>query len=100
MRRVCAVCHATDKMGAPAVGDKETWSKVMEKGMDKVLENAIKGTGGMPPKGGSSMSDEEIETGHRVYVLKSKIGFFLFSTNLGPQRWNYYLFCWDFKPII
>ncbi len=41
----CAVCHATDKMGAPAVGDKETWSKVMEKGMDKVLENAIKGTG-------------------------------------------------------
>jgi len=29
-------------MGAPAVGDKETWSKVMEKGMDKVLENAIK----------------------------------------------------------
>jgi len=46
----CAVCHATDKMGAPAVGDKETWSKVMEKGMDKVLENAIKGTGGMPPK--------------------------------------------------
>ncbi len=36
----CAVCHATDKMGAPAVGDKETWSKVMEKGMDQVLEKA------------------------------------------------------------
>ncbi len=35
-----------DKMGAPAVGDKETWSKVMETRYGtKVLEIAIKGTG-------------------------------------------------------
>ncbi len=68
----CAVCHATDKMGAPAVGDKETWSKVMEKGMDKVLENAIKGTGGMPPKGGSSLSDEELKQVIEYMYSKSK----------------------------
>jgi len=49
----CKLCHATDKMGAPAVGDANAWKSVMEKGMDKVLVNAIEGTGGMPPKGGN-----------------------------------------------
>ena len=49
----CALCHATDTMGAPAVGDHESWSAVMAKGLDKVNENAIIGTGGMPPKGGN-----------------------------------------------
>lgn len=49
----CAVCHKTDKMGAPDVGNVKAWKKVMEKGMDKVFENSLKGTGGMPPKGGN-----------------------------------------------
>ncbi len=71
MRKVVRF-HATDKMGAPPVGDKETWSKVMEKGMDKVLENAIKGTGGMPPKGGSSLSDEELKQVIEYMYSKSK----------------------------
>jgi cytochrome c len=49
----CKLCHATDSMGAPAVGDASAWKTVMEKGMDKVLANSINGTGGMPPKGGN-----------------------------------------------
>ena len=49
----CALCHATDTMGAPAVGDHDAWKAVMEKGMDKVNSNAINGTGGMPAKGGN-----------------------------------------------
>ncbi|MCD6212121.1 MAG: cytochrome c5 family protein, partial [Sulfurovum sp.] len=58
----CKLCHATDKMGAPAVGDANAWKSVMEKGMDKVLVNAIKGTGGMPPKGGNTdLSDADIK---------------------------------------
>ena len=58
----CKLCHATDKMGAPAVGDANAWKSVMEKGMDKVLVNAIKGTGGMPPKGGNmDLSDADIK---------------------------------------
>jgi len=49
----CKLCHATDKMGAPAVGDIDAWTEAREKGFDKVLYNAINGVGGMPPKGGN-----------------------------------------------
>ena len=58
----CKLCHATDTMGAPAVGDANAWESVMKKGMDTVLVNAIKGTGGMPPKGGNmDLSDADIK---------------------------------------
>ena len=49
----CAVCHATDAMGAPAVGDKAAWEAVLEKGIDTVYHNAINGINAMPPKGGA-----------------------------------------------
>ena len=49
----CKVCHATDTMGAPAVGDVDAWREVTEKGLDKVVYNAVNGMGGMPPKGGN-----------------------------------------------
>jgi cytochrome c len=69
----CAVCHKTDAMGAPAVGDKEAWAKVMKKGIDKVLANAINGTGAMPPKGGNAdLSDAEIKEIVNYMVTKSK----------------------------
>ena len=57
----CAVCHATDAMGAPAVGDKKAWEVVLKKGIDKVYDNAIHGINGMPPKGGTSLADEKIK---------------------------------------
>ena len=50
----CSLCHKTDQMGAPAVGDKEAWETILEKGFDKVVFNAFAGTdGGMPAKGGN-----------------------------------------------
>ena len=49
----CKLCHATDNMGAPAVGDVEAWNAVREKGFDEILRNSINGVGGMPPKGGN-----------------------------------------------
>jgi len=59
----CAMCHATDAMGAPAVGDKETWAALLEKeGLDGIYKNAITGKGGMPPKGGAmQLSDEQVK---------------------------------------
>jgi len=58
----CAVCHATDKMGAPAVGNKAAWDKVLKKGRLAVMKNAINGTGAMPPKGGNKdLTDWEIQ---------------------------------------
>ena len=55
----CAVCHKTDAMGAPAVGDAKAWSKVRVKGVEKVLSNAMNGIGGMPPKGGNMELTED-----------------------------------------
>ena len=57
----CSVCHATDAMGAPAVGDKKAWAAVLEKGIDKVYANAINGVNGMPPKGGTSLDDAALK---------------------------------------
>lgn len=57
----CAVCHASDALGAPAVGDKEAWETVMEQGLDKVHENGIKGIGGMPPRGGTDLDDAKMK---------------------------------------
>lgn len=33
----------------------------LKQGLDKVYENTINGKGGMPPKGGSSLSDDEVK---------------------------------------
>jgi cytochrome c len=56
----CAVCHTTDAMGAPAVGDKQAWEAALKKGLDKVKHNAIYGINGMPPKGGTTLSDDKV----------------------------------------
>ena len=57
----CSACHANDAIGAPVVGDKNTWDEVISKGLDKVYHNAINGINAMPPKGGNmDLSDEEM----------------------------------------
>jgi len=68
----CAVCHGNDKMGAPDVGNKEAWAKVMKKGLDNVLATAIKGTGAMPPRGGSTLKDDQLKQVIEYMYSKSK----------------------------
>jgi len=69
----CSLCHASDNMGAPDVGNKDAWTKVMEKGMDTVLKNAIGGTGGMPPRGGNpDLTDDQIKVIIEYMLDKSK----------------------------
>ena len=69
----CKLCHATDKMGAPAVGDADAWADVMAKGMKKVVHNAIVGTGGMPAKGGNAdLSDADVKAIVEFMVNSSK----------------------------
>jgi len=58
----CSVCHNPDNaMGAPKQGNKADWEKRLKKGKDKVYANGIKGINAMPPKGGTSVSDEEFK---------------------------------------
>jgi len=57
----CMPCHGADGMGAPVVGDKDTWSEVISKGMSAVYKNGIDGINGMPPKGGASVTNDEFK---------------------------------------
>lgn len=69
----CVVCHKTDAMGAPAVGDHDAWATVMEQGIDKVNSNSINGIGGMPPKGGAmDLTDQQVKDIVKFMVESSK----------------------------
>jgi len=69
----CSLCHKTDAMGAPAVGDHDAWATVMEQGIEKVNHNAINGMGGMPPKGGDmGLTDEQVIDIVKFMVESSK----------------------------
>jgi cytochrome c5 len=59
---VCMACHAAGVAGAPKLGDKAVWEPRMAQGLDGLVASAIQGKGVMPPKGGSSYSDEEMRS--------------------------------------
>jgi cytochrome c551/c552/Na+-transporting methylmalonyl-CoA/oxaloacetate decarboxylase gamma subunit len=58
----CNACHATGVLESPKIGDKATWEQRLAAagGLDGLTASAIKGKGGMPPKGGAMVSDAEI----------------------------------------
>ena len=61
VKSACAVCHTTGAANAPKLGDKGAWAPRLAGGLNQLIQNAIKGKGGMPPKGGSTdLSDFEI----------------------------------------
>ncbi len=60
--QICSVCHLAGVAGAPKVGDKAAWAPRIAQGIDALTASAIKGKGGMPPKGGSTASDAEIKS--------------------------------------
>lgn len=71
----CLACHTTGVAGSPKLGDKEAWAQRIEKGVDKLVENAIKGfkgdTGFMPAKGGNArLSDDEVRQAVE-YIVQS-----------------------------
>lgn len=56
----CAACHGAGVAGAPKLGDAEAWGPRIEQGADALYQSVFNGKGVMPPRGGSSASDEEI----------------------------------------
>ena len=61
VKGACAACHTTGAAGAPKLGDKAAWGARISAGLNSLVQNAIKGKEGMPPKGGSTdLSDYEI----------------------------------------
>ncbi len=60
----CVKCHQEGLRGAPKIGDREAWIPRMKQGLDILVRSAIRGHGGMPPRGGqASLTDAEIRAG-------------------------------------
>ncbi len=64
--KTCKMCHATGLAGAPKLGDKAAWAPRSKKGIDTLVQHAIKGFKGskgmMPPKGGNpGLSDADVK---------------------------------------
>jgi cytochrome c5 len=61
----CVACHGAGIAGAPKLGDKAAWADRVKQGDAVLYEHAIKGfqgkAGMMPPKGGSTASDDEVK---------------------------------------
>jgi len=69
----CFACHGTGAAGAPILGDKAAWAARIAAGTDALYTNAIKGKGGMPPKGGrADLSDDAIKAIVDYMVAESK----------------------------
>jgi cytochrome c5 len=57
----CAQCHQAGKGGAPKIGDANAWKPRLSKGVDALVASAIRGHGGMPPRGDKAdLTDGEI----------------------------------------
>lgn len=65
----CAACHGSGLPGVPQLGDTAAWQARWDEGVDKVVADAIKGEGGMPPRGGSDASDDEMRAAV-MYLFK------------------------------
>lgn len=59
----CVKCHKDGVGGAPKIGDRNAWVPRMKLGLDPLVRSAIRGHGGMPPRGGqASLSDAELRS--------------------------------------
>ena len=68
----CVACHGSGVAGAPKFGDKAAWAPFIAKGMDDMVQNATKGIGAMPPKGGSTASDADFKAAIQYMVDAAK----------------------------
>ena len=58
----CMACHGAGVANAPKFGDKKAWATHLVHGTEHVYENALKGKGAMPPKGGNlTLSEAEVK---------------------------------------
>jgi cytochrome c5 len=71
-KQTCFVCHAAGVAGAPKFGDKAAWAPRIAQGVPVLFQSAIKGKNAMPPKGGSSASDQDVRAAVEYMVNAAK----------------------------
>jgi len=60
VKETCAACHQVGVANAPKLGDKAAWAPRLKLGLDGLLASVVKGKGAMPPRAGTSLSDDEL----------------------------------------
>jgi len=71
--QICRACHDTGVAGAPVLGDRSAWSPRIQGGIDALLQSALRGKGGMPPKGGNAgLTDEQIRDAVEYMIAQVK----------------------------
>jgi len=72
---VCNACHATGALESPKIGDEANWSARFSAlgGVDGLLKSSIAGKGAMPPRGGGSVSDEELRAAIEFMLKESGV---------------------------
>ncbi|MEP7183852.1 MAG: c-type cytochrome, partial [Betaproteobacteria bacterium] len=71
--QVCKTCHEAGLAGAPKIGDKAAWGKVIAQGDKVVVDHALKGIRAMPAKGGNPDLDD-VEVQRAVVFMANKAG--------------------------
>jgi cytochrome c5 len=71
-KQTCVTCHGTGLAGAPKFGDKAAWAPRIAQGVPTLVQHAIQGKNAMPPRGGSSASDAEIQATVQYMVNAAK----------------------------
>jgi cytochrome c5 len=71
--QVCKTCHEAGLAGAPKVGDKGAWTKIVAQGLATTVDHAVKGIRAMPPKGGNP-DFENIEVERAVVYMANLSG--------------------------
>lgn len=61
-KTICGACHDSGAAGAPKFGKTDEWAARIREGQKMLVATAIKGSGGMPARGGGAdLSDLEVE---------------------------------------
>ena len=72
VKEQCSKCHQDGKDGAPKIGDRDAWKPRLSQGVDALVRSAIRGHGGMPPRGEKAdLTDAEIR-GAVLYMYDPK----------------------------
>ncbi len=57
----CAACHISGVANAPKIGDDAAWAERRELGLEALMASVINGKGAMPPRAGSTYTDDELK---------------------------------------
>ena len=73
--KLCATCHAIGLMNAPKLGDSAAWKERLDKagGLYGLVQHGIKGINAMPPKGGSTVNDDQFHDLVVFFLDKSDV---------------------------